>query len=154
MISIVDDDRSVREPVRSLVRSLGHQAETFTSAEEFLGSDRMNDSECVITDFQMTGMTGADLQRRLIEVGYGKPIILMSARSAEEIGAAAKDSTSCRFLRKPLSDDRLMECLDWALKGDRVKSPPTQPTNLARRAGVPIRLACGRYYQTSVLSRP
>ena len=129
MISIVDDDRSVREAVRSLVRSLGHQAEMFSSAEEFLGSERIDDSECIITDLQMTGMTGTDLQRHLIEVGYCKPIILMSARSTEEIGAAAKDSASCRFLRKPFSDDRLMECLDWALKGDYVKSPPTQPTN-------------------------
>lgn len=129
MISIVDDNRSVREAVRSLVRSLGHQAETFSSAEEFLGSERIDDSECIITDLQMTGMTGADLQRHLIEVGYCKPIILMSARSAEEIGDAAKDSASCRFLRKPFSDDRLVECLDWALKRDYVKSPPTQPTN-------------------------
>ena len=129
MISIVDDDRSVREAVRSLVRSLGHQAETFSSAEEFLGSDRIEDSECVITDLQMTGMTGTDLQRHLIDVGYCKPIILMSARSTEEFAAGAKDSASCRFLRKPFSDRRLMECLDWALKRDYVKSPPTQPTN-------------------------
>jgi FixJ family two-component response regulator len=129
MISIVDDDRSVREAVRSLVRSLGHEAETFSSAEEFLGSERVDDSECVITDLQMTGMTGTDLQRHLIDFGYCKRIILMSARSTEEIGVAAKDSASCRFLRKPFSDDRLLECLDWALKGGFVKSPPTQPTN-------------------------
>jgi FixJ family two-component response regulator len=89
MISIVDDDRSVREAVRSLIRSLGHQAETFSSAEEFLSSDRMNDSKCVIADLQMTGMTGTDLQRHLLEVGYVRPIILMSARSTEEIGVAA-----------------------------------------------------------------
>ena len=129
MISIVDDDRSVREAVRSLVRSLGHEAETFSSAEEFLGSERVDDSECVITDLQMTGMTGTDLQRHLIDFGYCKRIILMSARSTEEIGVEAKDSASCRFLRKPFSDDRLLECLDWALKGGFVKSPPTQPTN-------------------------
>jgi FixJ family two-component response regulator len=101
MISIVDDDRSVREAVRSLVRSLGHQAETFSSAEEFLGSDRIEDSECVITDLQMTGVTGTDLQRHLIDVGYCKPIIL--TRSTEEFAAGAKDSASCRFLRNLLA---------------------------------------------------
>jgi FixJ family two-component response regulator len=130
MISIIDDDRSVREAVRSLVRSLGYEAETFSSAEEFLSSDRIADSECVITDLQMTGMTGTDLQRHLVEVGYRKPTIVMSARSNEEIGAAANNSASCMFLRKPFSDDRLIECLDWALNGDYVKSPPTQPTNV------------------------
>ena len=129
MISIIDDDRSVREAVQSLVRSLGHEAETFPSAEEYLGSDRIADSECVITDLQMPGMTGTDLQHHLIEVGYCKPIILMSALSAQEAGAAAKETASCRFLRKPFSDDRLMECLDWALKGAYVKAPPTQPTD-------------------------
>ena len=58
MISIIDDDRSVREAVESLIRSLGYQAVTFTSAEEYLGSDRINESECVITDIQMAEMTG------------------------------------------------------------------------------------------------
>jgi DNA-binding NtrC family response regulator len=143
MISIVDDDRSVREAVRSLIRSLGHQAETFSSAEEFLSSDRMNDSKCVITDLQMTGMTGTDLQRHLLEVGYGRPIILMSARSTEEIGAAAKGSAFCRFLRKPFSDDRLVECLDWALNGDHMKSPPTQPICLLGSAAWPAPNARG-----------
>jgi FixJ family two-component response regulator len=114
MISIIDDDCSVREAVQSLVRSLGQEAETFSSAEEYLGSDRVAESECVITDLQMPGMTGTDLQRHLIEVGYCKPIILMSALSAEEAGCEA--NLLCRFLRKPFSDDRLIGCLDWALR--------------------------------------
>jgi FixJ family two-component response regulator len=129
MISIIDDDRSVREAVKSLVRSLGHEAETFSSAEEYLGSDRIAESHCIITDLQMPGMTGVDLRRHLIESGYCRPMILMSALSAEEAGAAAAESASCRFLRKPFSDDRLIECLDWALKGAYVAAPPTQPTD-------------------------
>jgi FixJ family two-component response regulator len=129
MISIIDDDRSVREAVRSLLRSLGHEAETFSSAEEYLQSDRVAESECVITDLQMPGMTGTDLQRHLIEVGYCRPIILMSALSAEEAHSAANETPSCRFLTKPFSADRLIECLDWALKDAYVKAPPTQPTD-------------------------
>jgi FixJ family two-component response regulator len=109
------------------LRSLGLEAETFSSAEEYLESGRVVESECVITDLQMPGMTGTDLQRHLIEVGYCKPIILMSALSAEEAGFGTKDTSSCRFLRKPFSDDRLIGCLDWALKGAYVKAPPTQP---------------------------
>ena len=61
MISIIDDDRSVREAVKSLIRSLGYDAVTFASAEEYLGADGAHDSECIITDVQMPGMTGIDL---------------------------------------------------------------------------------------------
>ena len=129
MISIIDDDRSVREAVRSLVRSLGHEAETFSSAEEYLGSDHVAEFECVITDLQMPGMTGTDLHHHLIEAGYCKPIILMSALSTEEAGAGATEAASRRCLRKPFSDDHLIECLDWALKGAYVKAPPTQPAD-------------------------
>ena len=87
MISIIDDDRSVREAVKSLIRSLGYEAVTFASAEEYLGADGAHDSECIITDVQMPGMTGMDLQDRLIADGYRKPIIFMP--SAEDAGAGA-----------------------------------------------------------------
>ena len=100
MISIIDDDRSVREAVESLIRSLGYQAVTFTSAEEYLGSDRINESECVITDIQMPGMTGLDLQDRLIADGYRRPIIFMSALAAEDVGDNALRTTASRFLKK------------------------------------------------------
>lgn len=126
MISIIDDDRSIREAVRSLIRSLGYEAVAFSSAEEYLQSDRVAESECIITDLQMPGMTGIDLQHRLIDGGYRKPVILMSALSAEEAGPDAMEVTSYRFLRKPFSDERLIECLDRAL-GVLPKSPPIQP---------------------------
>jgi FixJ family two-component response regulator len=116
MISIIDDDRSVREAVKSLIRSLGYEADTFASAEEYLGADGALVSECIITDVQMPGMTGIDLQDRLIADGFRKPIILMSALSAEDAGASALRTASCRFLKKPFSDERLIDCLDQALK--------------------------------------
>jgi len=123
MISIIDDDRSVREAVKSLIRSLGYEAVTFASAEEYLGADSDRDSECIITDVQMPGMTGIDLQDRLIADGYRRPIILMSALSAEDAGADAPTTAASGFLKKPFSDERLIDCLDRALKGP---TPNTQ----------------------------
>jgi FixJ family two-component response regulator len=117
MISIIDDDRSVREAVKSLIRSLGYEAVTFASAEEYLGADGAHESKCVITDVQMPGMTGMDLQDRLIADGYRRPIIFMSAMSAEDAGATA----ASRFLTKPFSDERLIDYLDRALKRPRTK---------------------------------
>jgi FixJ family two-component response regulator len=122
MISIIDDDRSVREGIKSLVRSLGYDAATFASAEEYLGSDCVRDSECLITDLQMPGMTGVDLQDRLIADGFRKPIIIMSALSAEEAPVRAKTAGAFGFLRKPFSDERLIECLNKALKGEDPRS--------------------------------
>ena len=72
--------------------------------------------ECVITDLQMPGMTEIDLQDKLIADGYCKPIILMSALSEEEAGNRAIETAAFGFLRKPFSDQRLIECLDGALR--------------------------------------
>ena len=122
MISIIDDDRSVRESVKSLVRSLGYDAATFASAEEYLASDCLRDSKCVITDLQMPGMTGVDLRDRLIADGYRKPIIFMSALPAEQVPLRATAAGAFGFMRKPFSDERLIQCLDKALKGEDARS--------------------------------
>jgi FixJ family two-component response regulator len=82
---------------------------SFASAEEYLGSGRVHHTECVITDVQMPGMTGIDLQDRLIADGYRRPIIFIDA------GAHDLRNTS-RFLKKPFSDERLIDCPDRALK--------------------------------------
>jgi CheY-like chemotaxis protein len=123
MISIIDDDRSVRESVKSLVRSPGYDAATFASAEEYLGSDCVRNSKCVITDLQMPGMNGVDLRDRLIADGYRKPIIFMSALPAEQVPLRAKAAGAFGFMRKPFSDERLIQCLDKALKGEDARSP-------------------------------
>jgi FixJ family two-component response regulator len=116
MISIIDDDWSVREAMKSLIRPLGFEAVTLASAEEYLDADCDRDSECIITDVQMPGMTGIALHDRLIADGYQKPIIFMSALSAEDTGADASRTAASRFLKKPFGDERLIDCLDWALK--------------------------------------
>ncbi|HEY2137935.1 MAG TPA: response regulator [Xanthobacteraceae bacterium] len=115
MISIVDDDESVREATKRLVRSLGYVAITFASAEEFLESASVHDSSCLITDVQMHGMSGIDLQNRLTAENLRLPIIFMTAFPETNTCARALAAGALGFLSKPFSDDSLIECLDKAL---------------------------------------
>jgi FixJ family two-component response regulator len=118
MISIVDDDQSVREATDALVRSLGYAAATFASAEEFLSSDCVRTTSCLITDVQMPGLSGIDLQQRLLAQGLRLPIIFVTAFPDARIRQRAIDAGAVDFLSKPLSDERLISCLDAALRGD------------------------------------
>jgi FixJ family two-component response regulator len=115
VISIIDDDESVREATKSLVRSLGYKAAVFASAEEYLQSDRLDDSSCLITDLHMPGMSGADLQDRLIADGRQIPMIFMTAYYEEKVRDRVLDAGAYGFLRKPFNDESLIECLDKAL---------------------------------------
>ena len=118
VISIVDDDESVREATKGLVRSLGYVAATFASGEEFLNSDRVNDTSCLITDVQMPGLDGLELQSRLTAMGRHVPIIFVTAFPQERIRARALKAGSFGFLSKPFSDASLIACLDRALAED------------------------------------
>jgi FixJ family two-component response regulator len=115
MISILDDDESVREATKGLVRSLGYAAATFASAEEFLQSDRIHDTSCLIADVQMPGLSGVELQDRLTEAGNSTPIIFVTAFPEERIRARALAGGACGFLSKPFSDESLIGCLVKAL---------------------------------------
>ena len=121
VISIIDDDPSVRLATQSLIRSLGYAAEVFSSAEEYLQSGRVRDSSCVITDLHMPGMTGTDLQDRLIADGHQIPIIFVTAYFEEQTRARVMDAGAVGFLRKPFADERLIECLDRALGANAAK---------------------------------
>jgi FixJ family two-component response regulator len=123
MISIVDDDRSVREAAKALIRSLGYTTATFASAEEFLESGRLHDTKCLITDVQMPGMSGVDLQCHLAANGYCTPVILITAYPEENVRARALDAGAFGFLSKPFSEDNLIACLDRALEHHRSTSP-------------------------------
>jgi FixJ family two-component response regulator len=114
-ISIIDDDESVREATKSLVRSLGYAAATFSSAGEYLRSDSIWQSSCLITDLQMPEMSGVELQRRLIADGNDTPIIFMTADSDEKTCSRALNAGAVGFLRKPFDAEFLVECLDKAL---------------------------------------
>jgi FixJ family two-component response regulator len=125
VISIVDDDKSVREATKALVRSLGYTAATFASAEEYLQSERVRDTSCLILDVQMPGMNGVDLQERLIADGTRTPVIFMTAFPEERTRARVLGAGAVGFLSKPFDDERLIECLDKAL-GTRASEPAEQ----------------------------
>ena len=116
VISIVDDDESVREATRSLVRSLGYDALTFCSAEEFLESAQATATACLITDVQMPGLSGVELQDRLIADGHCMPMIFVSAFPDERLQQQVLQSGAIGYLRKPFKEDRLIEFIDAALK--------------------------------------
>jgi FixJ family two-component response regulator len=118
VISIVDDDESVREATKGLVRSLGYVAATFASGEEFLNSDRVNDTSCLITDVQMPGLDGLELQSRLTTMGRHVPNNFVTAFPQERIRARALKAGAFGFLSKPFSDASLIACLDRALAED------------------------------------
>ena len=115
MIAIVDDDAFVREAMKSLMRSLGYDASTFGSAEEFLNSEQISRTSCLITDLHMPGLSGLDLQDRLIAEGYRFPIIFLTGYPDENVRARAMKVGAIAFLSKPVNADHLLGYLDKAL---------------------------------------
>ena len=114
MISIVDDEECVREAVRGLVRSFGFDAYAFSSAETFLKSSRLSDTACVITDIQMPGMSGMELQDVLIAQDRPVPIIFMTTFPDERIRQRVLNAGAVGFLVKPFSDGCLINCMKTA----------------------------------------
>ena len=117
VISIIDDDGSVRAATYNLVRSLGYIVHTFASAEEFLRSPHLNDTSCVIADVQMPTMSGIELQAHLLAKGHRVPFIFITAFSVESARARARTAGATCFLTKPFDGEALVKCLDTALEG-------------------------------------
>jgi FixJ family two-component response regulator len=115
MISIVDDDAAVREATHDLVRSLGYSAATFASAEDFLESEKLDTTDCVIADVQMPGLSGIDLQQRLLADGRNLPIIFITAFPDERTRKRALGAGAIGFLSKPCREELLIGCLKKAL---------------------------------------
>ena len=115
VIAVVDDDDSFRRATTSFVRSLGYTALQFASAEAFLKSDRLHDTDCLISDVQMPGMNGVELQSKLIVQGYRLPIIFVTAFSEMRVRAQALGAGAIGFLAKPFSGEELITCLNEAL---------------------------------------
>jgi FixJ family two-component response regulator len=115
IVSIVDDDASVRAAMRSLLRSLGFVAFAFESAEDFLRSPRVDDSSCLITDVQMPGMSGLDLQDRLIAQGSRIPIIFITAFPEHTIRSRVQASGALGFLEKPFAGRTMIELVRQAV---------------------------------------
>lgn len=115
VISVIDDDASLRAATDNLLRSLGYTVYTFVSAEEFLRSAHFNDTSCVIADVQMPGMSGVDLQAQLLVQGHSVPFIFMTAFPEEAIRARAMKAGAICFLTKPFDRLTLTRYLDTAL---------------------------------------
>jgi CheY-like chemotaxis protein len=115
LVSIVDDDASVRKSTRRLLRCAGLRAEAFASAEEFLQSGSLAATDCLILDVRMPGMDGLELQRRLSESACWFPIVFFSARASEEEERRALRS-GASFLRKPVSKEALLHAIHAALE--------------------------------------
>ena len=116
-IAIIDDDKFVRDSMRTLVESVGYATMAFSSAEEYINSNRIRNTSCLITDVQMPGMTGFDLHDRLIRDGYSIPIILMTGLPTERFKARARNSVAVDLLSKPIGLKCLMGSLEKALNG-------------------------------------
>ena len=116
VISIIDDDEFVRDAVKNLIRSLGYTAVAYASAEDYLRSNEHQTSSCLITDIQMPGMSGADLQAQLIAEGNLTPVIVMTAFDDEKVCARVLKAGARGYLKKPFDEKFLVQCLEKALK--------------------------------------
>jgi FixJ family two-component response regulator len=113
---IIDDDLSVRKGISRLLRSEGLSSESFASAEEFLGSDRMYHCRCLIVDLQLSGMDGLELMRTLRHMGHRRPIVFITAHE-ESIPQGARDVTGpVVCLRKPFQAKSLLDWMCWAVE--------------------------------------
>ena len=118
LIAVVEDNRYFRDSMRRLMRSLGYNVETFSSAANFLASPRLIETTCLVADVHMPAMTGIELYKRLIEAGHTIPTILVTAYPDDvERARALNDGVVC-YLRKPIDEQHLLQCLRAALTSD------------------------------------
>jgi FixJ family two-component response regulator len=118
MIAIVDDDEAVRVATRHLVRALGFETEAFASAEEFLRSFSATQWSCVISDVNMPGLSGVELQRSLAAEGRSIPFIFITAFPDQAIRDRALKAGAVGFLSKPFASRDLIECVERVLRRD------------------------------------
>jgi len=116
LISVVDDDESVRESLPDLLKEFGFQVQTFSSAEEFLASDGIGQTKCLVLDIAMPGMTGPDLQRELKIRGSNIPIIFITAHGDSTTRPRMLENGAIECLLKPFSQDALLKALNEALR--------------------------------------
>jgi FixJ family two-component response regulator len=116
VISIVDDDPSVREGTVDLLDSMGFIAEPFERADDFLKSNRLHSTSCLISDVRMPGMTGLELHNRLVGSGNVIPTILITAFPNDRDRARALQAGVKCYLTKPFNEDDLLACIRSALR--------------------------------------
>ncbi len=118
-ISIVDDDESMREAIKTLMGSLGLSVEEYSSAEDFLNSGRSQVFDCLILDVRMPGLGGPELQRRLAADNYPVPIVFITAHYSEEERTRAMEAGAVDFLSKPFSEQELLSAIGASLAIDK-----------------------------------
>jgi FixJ family two-component response regulator len=116
LVSVVDDDESVRESLPDLVKEFGFAVRAFSSPEEFLASDFVRQTKCLILDIAMPGISGTDLQRELKIRGHGIPIIFITASTDKTVRPRLLEQGAVECLFKPFSDAALLEALNVALR--------------------------------------
>lgn len=117
LISVVDDDESVREATKTLLRSVGYQVQTFASAENLLNSGALGKTECLILDVRMPGIDGLELQRRLNAEGFRVPIIFITAHGDGLLRRRVIEEGAVDLLDKPFDASTLLETVETALRG-------------------------------------
>ena|SRR5262245_22816288 len=115
LISIVDDDESLRTSLDNLIRSTGLRAQIFSSAEAFLSSSQAPQTACLIIDVRMPGMNGLELQRRLVDCNSRIPIIFITSHEDDHVRAQAIESGAVSFLYKPFREEELLKAINVAL---------------------------------------
>jgi FixJ family two-component response regulator len=125
-ISIVDDDASIREALKSLMRSVQVNADAFASAEEFLASERLNDTACLILDLNLPGMNGFELQNHLNIERRGIPIIFITAHADEASRQRALEGGAIDFLSKPVRREPLFRAIQSAIQASNAQPSPTK----------------------------
>jgi FixJ family two-component response regulator len=116
LVSVVDDDESVRESLPDLLKAFGFSAEAFSSAEEFLASDSVARTKCLLLDVAMPGMTGPELQRELQRRGHSIPVVFITAQKDDAVRPRLVGQGAVECLFKPFSDTALQEALRSALR--------------------------------------
>jgi molybdate transport system substrate-binding protein len=116
LISIIDDDELARDGIRELVESFGYKVVTFSSAEDFLASSLIAETTCLITDLQMPGLSGLELQEALRSQDHRTPVILITAYPSENLRKRAFNGGALGFLSKPFDEGSLIKCLTAAIK--------------------------------------
>jgi FixJ family two-component response regulator len=119
MVFVVDDDVSVREALESLVRSAGFEVETFASARDFLDCRKADKPSCLVLDVRLPGLSGLDLQKRIVEANREIPIIFMTGHGDVPTSVQAMKAGAVEFLMKPFSDQALLDAIQEAIKRDQ-----------------------------------
>lgn len=115
MISIVDDDKSVREATMSLMRAAGYEPEAFPCARDFLNSEQARRTDCLIADVQMPGMSGLELHGQLVQSGHAIPTVLITAHPSDKARTRALQAGVICYLAKPFKENELLDCIQTAL---------------------------------------